>query len=107
MRSLLTVSLMALLPTAAFAQEEKRSKGNEKIKTVKLDRKEPVVYEKDIEPIFYKRCIACHSGNIKESRFDISNYEGVIKGGKRGSAVVPGKSESSLLYLSAGKIRKP
>jgi WD40 repeat protein len=111
MRLLLTLSLAAALPTFARAQqepdEEKRSKGNEKIKIVKLDRKEPVVYEKDVEPIFYKRCIACHSGNIKESRFDISSYEGVVKGGKRGTAIVPGKAESSLLYTSCSKLKKP
>ena len=107
MRSLLTLCLVAFLPAVALAQDEKRSKGNERIKIVKLDRKDAIAYEKEIEPIFYKRCIACHSGNIKESRFDISTYEGLIKGGKRGTALVPGKSESSLLYTSCGKIRKP
>ena len=106
MRSLLTFCLVALLPATAFAQE-KRRKGDEPIKIVKLDRKDPVAYEKEIEPIFYKRCIACHSGNIKESRFDISSYEGLIKGGKRGSSVLPGKSESSLLYKVAAKMHKP
>src|SRR5262245_44135000 len=100
MRSLLTLCVVVLLPAAALAQEEKRAKGNEPIKIIKLDRKDPVVYEKEVEPIFYKRCIACHSGNVKESRFDISNYESVIKGGKRGTAIVPGKAESSLLYTS-------
>jgi WD40 repeat protein len=107
MRSLLTLCVAVLLPAAALAQEEKRSKGNEQIKIIKLDRKDPVIYEKEIEPIFYKRCIACHSGNIKESRFDITTYEGVIKGGKRGTAIVPGKAESSLLYTSCSKLKKP
>jgi hypothetical protein len=107
MRSLLTLCVVALLPAAALAQEEKRAKGNEPIKIVKLDRKDPVIYEKEVEPIFYKRCIACHSGNVKESRFDISSYEGVIKGGKRGTAIVPGKAESSLLYTSCSKMKKP
>jgi hypothetical protein len=107
MRSLLTFCLVALLPASVLAQEEKRSKGNERIKIIKLDRKDPVIYEKEVEPIFYKRCIACHSGNVKESRFDISSYEGVIKGGKRGTAIVPGKAENSLLYTSCSKLKKP
>src|SRR5688572_17577460 len=104
MRMLLTVGLIALLPLTAQAQAKKNM---DPIKVVKLDRKDPVVYEKDIEPIFYKRCITCHSGNVKESRFDISNYEGLVKGGKRGTAITPGKSDSSLLYKVMARTAKP
>src|SRR5207253_1580316 len=67
----------------------------------------PVAYEKDVEPIFYKRCISCHSGSVKESQLDLGTYEGLIKGGRRGTAVVPGKSANSLLYKSAGRTAKP
>lgn len=94
MRILLPLGLLALLPLPALAQ----SKKVEPVKIIELTRKEPVVYEKDIEPIFYKRCVACHSGSIKEGRFDVGSYESIIKGGKRGSPVVPGKAEKSALY---------
>src|SRR5205814_4249970 len=77
------------------------------IKVVKIDRKDPVTYEKDVEPIFVKKCSVCHSGSVKEARLDLGSYEGLIKGGKRGKAVVPGKAEQSLLVLAAGKTRKP
>ncbi len=104
MRNLLSLGLIALLPLAAAAQDKKEP---QPVKVIKLDRKDPVIYEKDVEPIFYKRCVTCHSGSVKESRFDISNYEGLVKGGKRGSAIVPGKSDMSLLHKVMGRTAKP
>jgi WD40 repeat protein len=104
MRRLLILGWLALVPMTALAQDKKEAGP---IKEIKLERKDPVAYEKDVEPIFYKRCITCHSGNVKESRFDISSYEGLVKGGKRGTALVPGKSDSSLLYKAMGRIAKP
>jgi WD40 repeat protein len=106
MRFCITLSLFALLCSPSIA-EEKRGRGNEPIKVLKLNRKDPVNYAKEIEPILYKKCIACHSGAVKESKFDIASYETLIKGGKRGSPIVPGKSANSLLALVAGKTHKP
>src|ERR1700688_4446533 len=104
MRSLFTLGWLALVPMSVSAQDKKEPGP---VREIKLERQEPVAYEKDIEPIFYKRCITCHSGNVKESRFDISSYEGLVKGGKRGTAMVPGKSDSSLLYKSMSRTSKP
>ena len=106
MRTCLFATLLLFVSSSVFAQE-KVTPGNEPIKIVKLDRKEPVTYENDIEPIFVKKCAFCHSGNVKESRLDMGNYEGLIKGGKRGKNVIPGKGDDSLLYQVAAKMRKP
>src|SRR5580704_10069097 len=106
MRSCLILCLIALLPELAPA-EDKRKKGEDPIKAVELKRKDPVSYEKDIEPIFYNKCISCHSGNIKESKLDLSSYETLIKGGKRGQSVMPGKSATSLLVKLASKDQRP
>jgi WD40 repeat protein len=106
MRHLLLLSLALLVPSTLLGQEKKQ-KDPDPIKVVKLDRKDPVAYEKDIEPIFYKKCVTCHSGSVKEGRFDISSYEGVVKGGKRGTAIVPGKKDTSLLYKMSGRTAKP
>src|SRR5215207_9237517 len=94
-----------LLPVIAAAQENKKEVGP--IKEIKFERKEPISYEKDVEPIFYKRCTVCHSGNVKEGKLDISSYETLMKGGKRGDAVKPGKSQDSLLHKSIGRTGKP
>src|SRR5436853_5634007 len=104
MRFLLTALCLSLLPLAASAQDKKEVGP---IKEIKLDRKDPISYEKDVEPIFFKRCTVCHSGNLKEGKLDISTYEGLIKGGKRGEAVKPGKSQDSLVYKAMGRTQKP
>jgi WD40 repeat protein len=106
MRSLLSACVIALLPGLVLAQE-KRSKGNEVIQVVELKRTDQISYAKEIEPILYKKCISCHSGNIKESNLDLASYENLIKGGKRGAPIVPGKSMNSLMVKMAGKTQKP
>lgn len=105
MRTLLVASLLALLPALAAAQEKKSDRGP--IKVPELKRKDAVVYEKEVETIFLKRCTTCHSGSVKEGRFDLGSYEGLVKGGKRGTAIVPGKSESSLLYKLVTRQQRP
>jgi WD40 repeat protein len=101
------VGLLALVPGLVIAQE-KRGKREQPIKVIKLERKEPVVYEKDVEPIFINKCAGCHSKSIKtEGKFDLSSYEALMKGGKRGQVVVPGSSAKSLLIRMAGKEQRP
>src|SRR5260370_13830722 len=106
MRSRLILPLFLVLPLTATSQE-KPTPGNEPIKVVKVDRKDPVTYEKDVEPIFVKKCFVCHSGNVKESRLDLGTYETLMKGGKRGASILPGKGEQSLLWQLAGTTRPP
>src|SRR5262249_10938197 len=43
----------------------------------------------------------------QEGQLDLGSYEGLIKGGKRGKAVVPGRPAESLLVHMAGKTKKP
>ncbi len=106
MRLLLCCTMMVVFPAAAEAQG-KKDEDLPQIKVIELKRTEPVNYEKEVEPIFYKRCVTCHSGSVKESRFDISSYDTLIKGGKRGAALVPGKADQSLLYKAMGRTGKP
>ncbi len=110
MRNLLIpAAILAVLPFAAFAADEKKepAKGNEPIAVIKLERKEPVLYDKDVEPILVNKCMFCHSGNLKEGKLDMGAYETLIKGGKRGAPIVPGKSDQSLLAKVCGKTERP
>lgn len=77
------------------------------IPEIKLDRKEPISYEKDVEPIFKAKCMVCHSGNILEGNYDMSNHAAVLKGGKKGQAVIAGKSSESWLYKLSSRTVKP
>src|SRR5262249_10806756 len=77
------------------------------IEVVKLEHKEPVVYEKEVEPILRNKCTVCHSGNQLKGKFDASSYATLMKGGGRGPAIIPNKSAESPLVLYAGRTKKP
>jgi WD40 repeat protein len=77
------------------------------IPVASLDRKEPVRYETDIAPIFAAKCQVCHAGNLTEGKFDLGTHAALMKGGKKGKAVVPGKAEESRLWLMASHRAKP
>ena len=77
------------------------------IKIVALNRKEPVLYDKDIEPIFVNKCAFCHSGNIKEGKLDMATHETLMKGGKKGPSIIPGKADESILYKLSAKVMRP
>jgi WD40 repeat protein len=89
------------------AEENTTKKEEAPIKVVKVDRKTPVVYEKEVEPILVNKCNYCHSGNVKKGKLDLSSYETMMRGGRHGSVVTPGKSAESLLVKLSGKIEKP
>lgn len=113
MRSFAFLALALVVAGSNFAptQEKKDPKDLPPIPTVDLKRKDPVEYSKDIEPIFENKCFVCHSGSIIESKFDMSTYAGVMKGGKRESngakVVVPGKPAESYLFLHSSRQKKP
>jgi WD40 repeat protein len=100
-------TLVLLAPMTASAQEKKEVSKIVPIAEIKLDRKDPVAYEKDIEPIFANKCMYCHSGNVIESKFDMSSYEKLMKGGKRMAAITAGKASESLLYKMASHRQTP
>jgi WD40 repeat protein len=102
MRYLLTL-ICLFTPLAIFAQDKKP----DAIPVVSIDRKEPVDYNKDIEPIFAAKCTVCHSGNILEGKLDMSSFAALMKGGKSGNVVLPGKANESLLIRMAGRTKKP
>ena len=49
------------------------------------------------QAILEKNCLSCH-GASRMSGLDLRERDAILKGGKRGPAVVPGKPEESLLY---------
>ncbi len=60
---------------------------------------ELVFFETRIRPLLATRCYECHSQQSKVSKSGLSldTREGVLRGGNRGPAIVPGKSDESLL----------
>src|SRR5262245_42730724 len=56
-------------------------------------------FEKDVRPLLVKRCDRCHGAKAKAAKggFRLDSREGLLRGGARGPAVVPGHPEKSLL----------
>jgi hypothetical protein len=54
-------------------------------------------YDSNIKPIFDAECTVCHNTSILTAGLDLSNYAGVMKGGKDGEIIIPGDSTNSLL----------
>jgi len=103
----LLVACGLAFPAIGVAQEKKAELTP--IAEIKLDHKEPVVYQKEIEPILVDKCMYCHSGNVTEGKYDMSSHATLMKGGsKRGAKVIiPGKASESFLYQSCARQVKP
>lgn len=56
-----------------------------------------VNFGKDIKPILEASCIKCHGRGRDKGHFRIDSRETMLKGGESGAAVIPGKSEESLI----------
>jgi WD40 repeat protein len=95
-----------LVPAFALAQEKKDAKVDP-IPEIKIDRKDPVLYEKDVEPILANKCFVCHSGKELNGKLDMATYEKLMKGGKKGPPIVAGKSADSYLYKLCSRQMKP
>jgi WD40 repeat protein len=75
---------------------------------VKLpSRKEPVSYAKEIAEILADKCVGCHGSALAENRLNLETVAAMIKGGKRGPAIVPGKAEQSRLFTMAARRVEP
>jgi WD40 repeat protein len=107
MRFLWVLPLLGFMVLPTHGQEDKRRKGEELIPEVKVERTTPVTYEKDIEPILVNKCAFCHTGAIKEGKFDLTSYDTMMRGGKRGPAIIPGKSGESFLFKISKKEVRP
>ncbi len=65
-----------------------------------------VSFSKTVQPILKDHCIRCHGPDKKGSLYVLS-YEGVIKGGKSGSFVVPADPDASRVITSVEKTKEP
>ena len=43
-------------------------------------------YFRDVRPILQRSCQGCHQPNLKSSNLDLTTYESLAAGGKRGPA---------------------
>jgi WD40 repeat protein len=58
-----------------------------------------VSYFRDVRPIIQRTCQGCHQPNVKSSGLDLTSYEGLMTGGKRGPAT------STIVNYLTGEIK--
>lgn len=57
----------------------------------------PVSFINDIAPILKENCFSCHGARNPKSKFDMTKYASLRKGGTKDDPIVPGKPDESLL----------
>jgi hypothetical protein len=102
-KSLALAAFSALTLTATAAEHEHAKPDLSKVPPA-ADKK-GLTYEADIKPILEKSCVKCHSGERPKGKYSMESLAAVIKGGKEGVGIVPGKStESPVLLLAADAV---
>lgn len=64
-------------------------------KIVPIDQ--AIVYDHVIKPIFEKKCVSCHNPDKLKGDLILADAKSILKGGKTGKLIVPGKPGLSLL----------
>jgi len=73
----------------------------------RVSSQERVTFSDDIRPIMRRSCWNCHGAAVQLSGLDLSSREAAIDGGDRGSAIVPGRAEESLLFRHLAGLDEP
>jgi uncharacterized membrane protein len=55
------------------------------------------VYALQIYPVFEAKCVACHGAGTEKASLRLDSFTSVMRGGKDGAVVIPGKPEASML----------
>jgi hypothetical protein len=66
-------------------------------------------YTKDVKPFLETYCTGCHNASRPRSGYNLDDYPALLKGGRRGPAVVAGKPDKSMLMrtLEGGAKKMP
>jgi formylglycine-generating enzyme required for sulfatase activity/mono/diheme cytochrome c family protein len=59
-----------------------------------------VDFTRDIKPILEVQCVNCHGGEKPKGKLRLETRANAVKGGEKGTALVPGKPDDSPLYKS-------
>lgn len=91
---------MVTMPERDFGEADRRF-----LATWKKDHE--VSYTKDVQPFLTKYCLDCHKHTKAKAGYDVESYGLLMRVGKKGAMVVPGKPEASRLTLTMEKKGKP
>jgi uncharacterized membrane protein len=90
--------LFAVLFLAASVSVAQSSSANDSPKKATKSKGEIVSFKSDVFPLIKKYCLPCHSEeNTNPSELHLDSYDVLMRGGKHGPAILPGKPEESIL----------
>jgi WD40 repeat protein len=72
-----------------------------------LTRATPISFEKEVLPILSTNCLACHNKTKAKANLILESPADILKGGDTGPAIIPKKSDESLLLLAAAHRADP
>src|SRR5262245_58396573 len=102
------LGIIVVLPGGAFAQKGTKSSQTPALIDVKVPiRKEPVSYSRELVDMLEEKCVGCHGSVLAESKLSLEGVPTMLKGGKHGPAIVPGKADESLLFRMAAHRVEP
>jgi WD40 repeat protein len=64
-------------------------------------------YSKQVSEILEAKCVGCHSSALAENKLNLEDLAAMLKGGKRGPAIVAGKADESWLFKMAAHRVEP
>src|SRR6516162_1926408 len=107
-RYLIALATLVGLTSSLAAQDRSGSNpGTMPIEVRVPSRKQPVSYANEIVELLDDKCVGCHGSALAENRLSLEDVPAMLKGGKRGPALVPGKAEESLLFRMAAHRVEP
>lgn len=73
------------------------AKGTEVKRKPIPDVQQAMIYADIVEPVLHEKCYSCHGSNKQKGKLRMDNQELLMKGGKDGVIIKPGKAEESEL----------
>src|SRR5260221_14781740 len=55
-------------------------------------------FARDVQPLLKRHCLKCHGPAKREGGLNLSTAGGIVRGGKKGAALVPHDANASLLW---------
>ncbi|QJW98210.1 PSD1 and planctomycete cytochrome C domain-containing protein [Frigoriglobus tundricola] len=103
------VSVTAALLTGLHAPGRAQPKDKDKVDPDHVAKmaKGTALFKASVRGILQAKCVKCHSGERVEGEFDMNTREALLKGGARGTGIVPGDHKKSLIYQLTAHQKEP
>ncbi|MCA9119214.1 MAG: hypothetical protein H6822_22665 [Planctomycetaceae bacterium] len=106
-KSRVLLSPLAMIVILCGGIEARLLRADDAISIAEVKHEGDVDFEKEILPIFRRKCLACHNNTDAESDLVLETPQAILKGGSEGPSAVAGKGVESLLLKVAAKQVEP